>query len=272
MRYFYLGAVLRWMMDTIRWPELPEYADMMGAFRTAFASYRKGTQAVESVFSSLGDNADITEDDNPPHDATPLSRRGGTEQYLPNDVYDDLLALINRTSSKRFASFHQGSIDAGDYLAPTVESVDRVDHQGVTFGKAPRGTRNSFVLFPTVVGGERRVVAGQISEIFYHTRRVDDATTVTEPFLLVSQFRTLSEAHRELDPFLKFPDVPSWLCYHEHTPDRHLIRLEDIVSHCATFVYTPTDIGKECIVIRSLDRVSRRPPYTSCGRSLNRDH
>ncbi|KAI0694480.1 hypothetical protein C8T65DRAFT_585017 [Cerioporus squamosus] len=257
MRYFYLGAVLRWMMDTFRWPELPEYAEMMQAFRTAFTSYRKGTQAVESVFSSLGDDEGTPEDDKPPHDDTPLNRRGGTEKHLPNDIYDDLLTLINRTSSKHYTSFHEGAIGAGDYLPPMVESVDRVDHKGVTFSGAPRGMRNSFVLFPRVVAGERQVVAGQISEIFFHTRRVDDDTTVTEPFLLIDQFKTLSEAHRKFDPYLKFPDVPSWLCYNEHSPEQHILRLEDIISHCATYVYTPAEIGKECIVIRSLDRVSR---------------
>ncbi|RDX47419.1 hypothetical protein OH76DRAFT_1456796 [Lentinus brumalis] len=264
MRYFYLGAMLRWMMDTFRWPGLPEYADMMQAFRTAFASYRKGTHAVESVFSSLGDDEGTPEDDTPTLDNTPLSRRGGTEKHLPNDLYNDLLTLINRTSSKRFASYYVGAIDAGDYLPPMVESVDRVEHKGVTFGTVSRGTRNSFVMFSRVIGGEQQVVAGQISEIIMHTRRVDGDTTVTEPFLLVNQFKTLSEAHRKFDPYLKFLDVPSWLCYNVHSPERHLLRLEDIISHCATYVYTPAGIEKECIVIRSLDRVSRVLWCTSC--------
>lgn len=254
IRYFYLGAALRWMMDAFGWPGLPEYQEMVDVFRHAFQGSRKGTQGVQDVLSSLSDTATDT--------FRPLA--GQTDGTLPRTVYSVLLTLINRTSRTTYASIHEGVIGGHDYLSDAAGFVPSLDHNGVTYANSARGKRNSFILFSRITPAGRKEVAGQVSEIFYHTRTEDGERTVTEPFLLVKAFKTLSDNHTQYDPFLEFPDVPTWLCYNELEAEEHLIRPQDIVSHFAALVYTPRDIGRECVVVRSLDRVRSLRSFALC--------
>ncbi|KAI0691534.1 hypothetical protein C8T65DRAFT_522840, partial [Cerioporus squamosus] len=244
IRYFYLGAALRWVMDSFQWPKIPEYQEMVDAFRTAFSGPRTGTYATDqSVFSTISDD-DIS--------ATSQSR-GGVDYTLPDQLYRSLLKLVNRTSEVAFGSFHVGAIDGNPYLSPTATAIRKTDHGGVSYASATTGKRDSFILFSKEVDGSRQAVAGQISEIFTHTRQ-NGPTVVEETFFLVDEFKALSPQHAALDPYRKFPDVPTWLCYNEFSTNQHLLRAQDIISHFAALIYTPSDIGTECIVVRSLDR------------------
>ena len=72
---------------------------------------------------------------------------------------------------------------------------------------------------------------------------------------MVDEFMALSEEHRALDPYLRFSDVPTWMCYAETNPQQHLIRLQDVKSHFASLTFTPVDVGRECMIVRVLDRV-----------------
>lgn len=219
---------------------------MLQAFRNAFQYSRRGTQSTD-VLSSIARTDE--------EDAEQSRKRSGVSRPLPPDLYHTLLTLINCTSSTPFTSIHEGVIGGNHYLSDTGAYVRAVDHDGVTYATATGSPRNSFLIFSTMEHGIRKLVAGRISEIFYHTRIVE-GNTLTEPFLVINRFKTLSEDHAKLDPYLKFPDVPTWLCYNKLNEENELLCLEDIVSHFAAYVYTPGEIGSECIVVRSLDRVS----------------
>ncbi|RPD78430.1 hypothetical protein L226DRAFT_543787 [Lentinus tigrinus ALCF2SS1-7] len=247
IRYFYVGATLRWIMETIAWPDFPEFREMMEKFREAFRSSRRGTLHTESVLDSVADDVSVN-----------TSKRGSKEQKdLPIHIYDRLLDLINRLSPTPFESFYKGVVGGPDYLSPTAEYVRNVEHNGVTYGTSAHGKRNSFILFSQHVNGTSIQFAGQISQIFYHTRKADSSNIkIVEPFFVVQQFEALSAAHSVHDPYRKFPDVPTWLCYNKFIGDTHLLRLDDIDCHFAALMYTPADIGQECVVVRSLDRVS----------------
>ncbi len=244
IRYFYVGAALRWLMDVLTWPALPEYREMVQAFRDAFQGSRKRTQAID-ILSSVADQ-----------DSSDTSSRRAHSRPLSEDIYCRLLDLVNATSSSQttFSSIHEGSIGRNHYLSDSGDFVRTADHDGITYGTSAGSKRNSFVLFSEPNGGGN-MVAGQISEIFYHTRRLDADTIIEEPFLLVNRFKPLSQDHVSHDPYLKFLDVPTWLCYNELSSDVILLRLRDIKCHFAALVYTPKEIGQECIAVRSLDRV-----------------
>ncbi|KAI0746378.1 hypothetical protein C8Q80DRAFT_1219846 [Daedaleopsis nitida] len=250
IRYFYVGAALRWIMDTFKWPEFPEYQEMVEAFRGAFSTRYKGAQSMD-ILTSLSDT-----DSDPPQQRKTL----GTKT-LSDDVYKKLLALVNQHSTRTFASIHDGVIGGDDFLSDTAELARTIEHAGVTFSTAGRGKRNSFILFSTSIDGRRTVIAGQIVQIFHHVRRIVTSETDAsgtfqeEPFLVVKAFKQLSNDHTQYDPYLKFPDVPTWLCYNELDSEEFLVRPQDIVSHFAALIYTPTEIRRECIVVRSLDRV-----------------
>ncbi len=249
IKYFYVGATLRWLMDKLVWPEYPEFHDMVQSFRAAFRGSRRGTMHADNVLDSVVNPLDESDSSEP--------ERGHKEQHvLPLDLYDRLLALVNHISPVPFDSFHKGAIGGHAYLAPTGEYVPRVDRDDVTFATSSATKRNSFVLFSKLVDGAQVRFAGQISQIFYHTRMTNEAKNVVEPFFLVRQFESLSAAHAAFDPYQRYPDVPTWLCYNRFTGDEHLLRLQDIVCHFAALVYEPEEIGHECIVVRSLDRVS----------------
>ena len=114
--------------------------------------------------------------------------------------------------------------------------------------------RNSFVLYSTSADKSSRH-AGQIQSIFYHQRR-EGGTTVTEPFFVVQEFRPLSDAHAAKDPYRQYKQLNTELHYNECLSAIHVLKLDEIISHFAAYIYTPEDIGVECIVVRSLDRVS----------------
>ncbi|RPD68460.1 hypothetical protein L226DRAFT_473395 [Lentinus tigrinus ALCF2SS1-7] len=246
IRYFYIGATLRWLTEVSHWPAFEEFGDMLQAFRNAFNSNRKGTARTENILSTLAND----------ESETTVRRPSKNERDLPHDTYDALLGLVNESSSTRFGSFHEGAIGAHRYLSPTAEFVRSIQRDAITYGTSAGSKRNSFILFSRVVNGVPKLVAGQIREIFYHTRTEDAGRDVVEPFFVVEEFRALSPVHQGLDPYRKFPDVPTWLCYNEYTGDRHVLRMQDITCHFAALIYTPAEIGQECIVVRSLDRVS----------------
>lgn len=246
IRYFYLGGALRWLMDTLIWPQYPEYRNMIHAFRDAFNRRGKGTHAM-TILSSFTDSAEESSHRRTTHTAD-----------LPVHIYVKLLALVNNTWTTTFASIHEGAIGSDRYLSDEAEYTRSIDHEGVTYATpARRGERNSFILIARTTEGRRQVVAAQISDIFYHARRNSDSDEhITEPFIVAKTFKTLSEDDASHDPYLKFPDVATWLCYNELESEEYIIRPQDIVSHFAALIYTPPGIGRECIVVRSLDRVS----------------
>lgn len=244
MTYFYIGAKLRWLMAAESWPADEEFQDMVASFQAAFQDAAQGTRVVDaSAFTPH------------PEDMAPLkTRASGTDKQLDEALYERLLALVNsRFEHPFYDSLHDSEHgEHRPYLPSSAIFVSHATQGGVTFSTAESGVRNSFVLLqdPQHSG----VVAGQIKRIFTHTR-MEGTTTVMETYIVAQEYKTLSQSHQALDPFRAFPDVPTWLCYNEKHANEHLVRLDDVVSHFAAYVYTPLDIKKECIVVRSLDRV-----------------
>ena len=76
-----------------------------------------------------------------------------------------------------------------------------------------------------------------------------------EPFVVVQQYVPLSPDDAKSDPFRAFPALDTWLYYDMFKPLNLVIRLSDIVAHCATLEYMPEGVKNPCIVVRSLDRV-----------------
>ncbi|OSC97457.1 hypothetical protein PYCCODRAFT_1339117, partial [Trametes coccinea BRFM310] len=260
MRYFYVGVKLRWMISAESWPEDAEdFQEMLDAFRDVFheaavQSKDRVLHAMSATWSNQGDNASA------PISTADGGRSVGREEELDKDLYDALLGFVNSFTSTAqpaqpyYASYHSSSEDTDrPFLPPTATVFPYTIRGAATFATSDHSQRNSFVLFRRATSNDDGVLAGQVSRIFEHTR-IEGDTTVVQTYLIIQEYKALLPAHQPLDPYRQFPDINTWLCYNQKHTTECIVRLEDVISHFASYVYTPPGINCECIVVRSLDR------------------
>ncbi len=241
MKYFYMGANLRWLVSTMEWPGDKVYKQWSSAFKDAFKEATRGTRYTD--MAAFLNSAD---------DSFEYNEKQQTE--LPRTLYDQLYAFICPAGTRAaFQSAHIGKRRNVPLLPPDVQFVKSIVRGGVTFSNVRDGRRNAFVKFRR--SGAPATLAGCIEGIFYH-RRVEGASTILEPFVVVREYLPLSDHHQVHDPFTAFPDLDTRLYYDELTSTACLLRLSDVVCHFAAFTYTPEEIGKPCMVARGLDRAS----------------
>ena len=95
---------------------------------------------------------------------------------------------------------------------------------------------------------------GRVVDIIMH-RRMCNEKTMIEPFLVVRNYRTLTDSNRAKDLYrLLAPHIDISLCYNQLEGQEHIIRLQDVHSHFAAYMYTPADIDRECVIVCSLNR------------------
>ncbi|KAI1790683.1 hypothetical protein LXA43DRAFT_890611 [Ganoderma leucocontextum] len=254
MRGFYTGAKLRWLMESESWPAEREFQDMVVKFHAAFGH---GTHRPR--FTNVLTEPFSTDAETDPQ--IPSNYPGSEEKKLPHDVYQRLLSYVNSSSPACFASLYTDtSASSWPFLPDTAEFVSRVTHLGVAYATRRRkGLRSSFVLFRPAGSTSNLIVAGQIDSIFHHTR-MEGEKHITETFVLVDEYTQLSDEDQQHDPYRKFLDGNTWVCYNRFHGEKRLLRLLDIVVHFAALEHTPEGIDEPCIVVRSLDRVSNFHP------------
>ncbi|RPD52284.1 hypothetical protein L227DRAFT_515043 [Lentinus tigrinus ALCF2SS1-6] len=246
MRFFYIGCALRWQMSTAQWPAEPSYyREMMSAYNEAFKDVTRGTRMTDmfAISSSEPDVAHIYDDKK--------------HQSLPVDIYHHVLHIIRSYSEVPFQSAYTAHDHNGIYLPTSGQFVSSVTRAGLKYTSAQTSVRDSLITF--VDPSTSTVRAAQIEDIFYH-RRLEGSNIVVEPFFIVRGYSPLSGQHLPHDPFRKYEDLNTILYYHRLEDFTCVIRLKDVVAHFAALVYTPPDIGEECIIVRSLDRVSANRP------------
>ncbi|CDO76809.1 hypothetical protein BN946_scf185033.g6 [Trametes cinnabarina] len=237
MNGFYSGAGLRELISTFNWPDYNEYRDMMDAYRHAFQDTSRGTRVSDT--SSLGHGQATADAITATYDSNELVKLD-----LP------LYAALLRWTPPEFASFYASAEDSRPRIAPYVQHIPSVNHLGLTFATCQHGRRNSFVIFnhpDTAIQ-----TAGQVVDILLHSR-IEGNAQVVAAFVVVNMFAELSAAHAAIDPYRNFTALNTRL-YYNRFQSMVLIRLEDVVAHFAALTYTPSRIGVECIVARSLDR------------------
>lgn len=245
MKYFYLGANLRRLIGAISWPKLDVYEQWKTAFLSAFKDATKGMRYTEllSLISGSGDDTYSYD-----------TKRATT---LPAHIHRQLIPLIippTPTTANPSAILTDNKLKKN--LSAVGQYVSDVSKGGVTFATTTSSKRNCFVMFSSSkrLRNEAPMRAGRIEEIFYH-RRGKRGRDIVEPFLVVKEYQHLRRQHQHLDPFANFPDLGTHMYYNDFQPKVRVIRLSDVVSHFAAFVYTPDKMEVECMVARSLARV-----------------
>lgn len=245
MRYFYMGVKLRWITNTVDWPTLPIYQNWFESFRKTFNEQLRGTRVTDALsFEFLHS----TTPQSAPH---PYDERSASS--LSADVYDSLLAVVNSQAGMKFASAHASRITRSVATLPTqAQFLKRIAHNGVAF---TTGGRDSYVTY-RIHGGDRTSIgAGRIDSIFYH-RRLEGGQVVVKPYVVIQEYQPLSKEHQRFDPYRQFEGLNTRLFYDTFHTIPRVIALDDVVAHFAALVYKPSEIGKRCVVVRSLDRVN----------------
>ena len=235
LRHFTIGSTLRWLMSAILWPDVSYYR-----------------QIVQRFFQAHGHPTDSVPGAEPQDSRDSGGKRPpGTSFTLEPEDYSAILVLINKHSTTRFVSQ-----DDADLVHPILDdkarSVRKVEMNGRIYGTISHSRRNSFVLFRQA--DSTGATPGQILSIFDHTRK-EDGTLITESFLVVRAFAPLDPRHESFDPYRVYPELDTRLYYAstENSPT-HILRIQDVVSHFAAHFYEPRGIGRQCVVVRSLDQ------------------
>jgi hypothetical protein len=250
LRHFCIGSQLRWIISSFTWPDNDYFRRLADDYRQRFGNI---VYAIPSFDQLL------------PQSSQSSSYQSNKARRLDHDIYNRLLDKINSYSPTKFASVLKLSVQFCDapMLHTDAQFLQKVEFQNVTYGMRGRTARNSFILFrkPTLQQNLASVSAGQIVQIFRHARHDGEAMCV-EDFFVVEAFHPLRRQHVDLDPFRKFPDIEGQLYYRKAEVQQdgatclYILRITEIVSHFAAFVYIPPGIDEECILALSLDRVS----------------
>lgn len=247
MRYFYIRANLRWLISTIDWPALDVFQVWFEAFRTAFREATRGTR-----FSDIPPFPTVTNNS--------FQYSGSQESLLPRPIYDQLYNFFCQVcQEKRFSSAYHNDDKKRPHLPHNGQLVKSIEHNGVKYMTSSSGARNSFVIFTDPLMPSWRV-AGQIETIFYH-HRAHKGVVTTEPFISIREFTMLMDEDKQHDPFQAFPELDAAVYYNKLADNCKVIPLDGLVSHFALLKWTPTGVDAECIVAKSLDRVSIAASY-----------
>ena len=82
-----------------------------------------------------------------------------------------------------------------------------------------------------------------------------DECWITAWFIVMKEFILLSVDDIGKDPYRRFLELNTRLCYNTFQEGVQVVQLCNVVANFAVLTYTPVDIGKECIVVRNLDKV-----------------
>lgn len=223
---------------------------MVKSFEEAFSDRVRGTRVTDIL--SFGNSRDLSEVD--------VEYDHRQETPLAPHTYEALLDLLNATNGPiRFQSSYAITMSGHPRLHPSGRFVPNVHHDGVRFATKETAARDSYIIYRQ----SGVVKAGQILSIFYHQRAGTNGVIV-EPFFAVNPYQSLSSADAIHDPYRRFPELDTQLYYNDFEDTLDVVSTSALVSHFASFIYNPEGIAKQCIVVRSLDRVSD-PYLRTCG-------
>lgn len=250
MNQFHAGAELRTLIASTDWPDTEEFSDLLRKLKKTYKGATRGTHA--NVLSAISE-----EQSRRATLANVFDRLVQSQVLLDKDSYDQLLVLINTVHMPHaalFTSFYERTASPEHCLSPYVRDLEILEWDGVVYGCRDHSTRNSFIYFKMHSSQGSFDFAGQISRIFLHACILEHRQRRVEPFLVVDVYASLSSAHRERDPYLRFPLLNTRLFYHRFGGST-VIHASGISCHFAVREYIPEDIQEPCIIARALDRV-----------------
>ncbi|KAI0366442.1 hypothetical protein BV20DRAFT_952139 [Pilatotrama ljubarskyi] len=255
MRLFYTGAELRWLISSTNWPDSAEFQEVLASFRKTYQDAAHGSR-VHDTFNSIPPAAGSA--GRPLDDV--YAGLSASEVRLRDDQYLALVNLLHAVYGHHaYTTYNSDLADARLRVSPHVRPLTKLEIGRVTYGTRANHIRNSFVCFQDPASDHPTLVrAGQISQIFLHSRAASGTRNLVQSFLVIDEYVPLTQAHCDLDPYRRFPLLNTQLHYNHFYPRPTVIRTEDLLSHFAAYFYVPEGIDQGCVVVRSLDRVRPR--------------
>ncbi|KAI9057615.1 hypothetical protein FKP32DRAFT_1583308 [Trametes sanguinea] len=256
MRLFYAGAELRWLMSVTEWPDTDEFHDVAEALKKTYQDHTHGTRIID-IFGSIAapmdaQGSDITDMTNP-FEGLYASLK---ETRMDDKAYAGFASLFDAVFPSTFTVIHADLADCCPRLSRNIRFLSSIEIGRVIYGTRADQIRNSFVCFKDPASADLSLVrAGQISQIFLHSRVTPDGRRLVDPFIVIDEYIPLDTKHAAHDPYRQFPLLNTQLYYNCFHDQGVIVRPVDLVSHFAAFAYVPEAIGRSCMVVRSLDRV-----------------
>lgn len=216
-------------------------------------------------FNRAGNIASILEDENLPEALKPyvsrlkalyeppesLGRRASNSkmEMIEPGILDLLTTRLNSQAQEdctwvtpeTWASMSKQSSLGFAPVSARALFYNHVRHLDVKFSTFKESRKDSFILFKSLHKGRR--CFGRIQKILVHRRNPDRNKNIKDTWLYVHLFRQLSP--NQYNPFarIKEPNVPVELRLWE-TPESVLVRLDEVIAHCAWMMYSPASIHK----------------------------
>ncbi|KAI9060542.1 hypothetical protein FKP32DRAFT_1577981 [Trametes sanguinea] len=250
MRLFHAGAELRWLMSATEWPNTDEFHAVAEALKKTYQDHTHGTRIVDIFGAPLdAQGHDVA---NPYQDLYHELK----ETRMSDVIYANFAGLIDAIFPKAFTVIHADLEDCRPRLSRNIRALTKIEVGRVTYGTRADQIRNSFVCFRDPASADPSLLrAGQISQIFLHSRVTSDGLRLFDPFVVIDEYIPLDLVDTEHDPYRQFPMLNTRLHYDRFHDRCAVVRPTDIVSHFAAFFYVPEPINEPCVVVRSLDRV-----------------
>ncbi|KAI0055834.1 hypothetical protein BV25DRAFT_1769446, partial [Artomyces pyxidatus] len=237
LRYFCMSGNLRAFVQDLDLPGLPEYAD--------FAA------SLPATFGHLMQSEDLH---TLPSTAHSYTYNASKAEALGDEVYSRLLDRINvdLTPELRYSRWNSnGTL----LLDRRCQKISGIEHFRARYSsRQVRHVGNSLIEFSSPISPRQTHRAGQIVDIVLHRRLTLQKAAIVEPFLVVKEYAELSPADRIHDIYRQFDHLGARLNYNRFVDGFVVLKPVDLVSHFASYVYTPDGIDEACIVVRSIDR------------------
>lgn len=178
-----------------------------------------------------------------------------TEIELQPPVYDALLARLNFENQSGVTYVPRPHKTHGQrFLSNSAISCRRAQIGGVRYQPARSSSGNSNAMYR--VPGFRNPIAGRISDIILHTRKLGNGRNVEETFLVARPLVQLSTEDSKTDLYRQFPIVGGSLHYARYDDQQvHILRPADMVCHYAKTTLGDMGMAEATVHVLPLDRV-----------------
>ncbi|KAJ3542467.1 hypothetical protein NM688_g5967 [Phlebia brevispora] len=171
------------------------------------------------------------------------ARRKVIEAMLDDSVLELLLQWLENTGQPHTSN-----------LSPRAVSLSELQIQGVTYTGAQVNPKDSHAIYHPTFDNQKEQAAGQIQNIFRHTRQ-SNGDSFTETFILVRPYIDLNADDAQYDNYRRFSWAGGKLYYEDLAKDAVLVSPSQIVSHFAKTPITIEGIARRCIHTLPLDRM-----------------
>jgi len=244
LRTFCRGANLRALFSQQLF-SLPVLRDLKQAFNKYIKKDFRGSLANELLSAEF--------EQHPSEVATwgTLSKPTRLEPVL----YIALARRLNEDPT-RFATYTTSNSKVDQHtvlLSPHIQDCAKLHAKGVVFSTSAESVGNSLVIFKS--SPTNTPTAGQIKRIFVHSRPSSSGTSHTEAFCVVQEFLPLNDLEAAADPYRVFPLIDAKIYRQELSAQAHVIQLQNIIAHFASYLIKLDSCKDNCQVVLSLDRV-----------------